>query len=235
MRFTRTLIATATGVVAFAVALLPGTASADSFALHMSAPAAAKVGTPFQITSTGHDPPDSGSLYLEIDAIPTSFTTSCPAGEAEGRQFAVQTGGDFVAFDEPESYDSSGNFKNVDAEKRAQAGDILLCGYTNDIAGNTLATASAIVQIGGKASKPKNTHRPRVTRHKNTLTCHRGSWTGHPHFSFRWLKGSKAIKKATKSKLAVTHGLRGHSVACRVTAKNGTGRSHATSHEFKVK
>lgn len=116
--------------------------------LSLSGASSGTVGTPYAITRSGTDvPADEGPYHLEIDAIPGSFTTTCPTGYLNGGQVAASSGGSFVAFDEPENVDSSGNFSNPKGFTAKTAGSVLVCGYTDDGAGDTLAIASQIVDF----------------------------------------------------------------------------------------
>jgi hypothetical protein len=99
-----------------------------------------------------------------------------------------------VAFDERENFDSPGNFSNPNAFTAQSPGQSLFCGYTDDGAGDTLATASLIATFssGTPAQKPVNTTKPRVMRSGNRLRCTRGKWSNSPtHFSYRWLVAGK--------------------------------------------
>jgi hypothetical protein len=237
-------------VIALGAIAAPAGAQGGCCTLSMSGASSGTVGTPYAITAAGTDvPPEDGPYYLEIDAIPASFTTTCPTGYLNGGSVAASAGGSFVAFDQPESIDSSGNFSQVNAYKASAPGEVLFCGYTDDGATDTLATASMIVNFttagqgggsgqGGQGqgpAKPANTAKPRVTRSGNQLRCNRGSWTNVPtHFAYHWLVGGKTRAGATSSKLTITHGLHGHKVKCGVKASNVAGSSSALSAPFTV-
>src|ERR1700759_618017 len=163
-------------------------AGADTFTLTISAPANAPVGKPVAVTGSGVDPTDQGALYLEIDEIPTSFTTTCPDAYLDGGQVAASTGGTLVAFDQRENFDANGAFSNLNAFTATRPGAVLFCGYTDDGATDTLATASAITNFTPAVTKPTNTAKPKVKRAHNTLSCTRGSWSGSPtSFAYSWL------------------------------------------------
>jgi hypothetical protein len=215
-------------------ALAPG-ALADTFTLHISAPSSVPVGKPMLIQASGTDPTDQGALYLEIDAIPASVTTTCPSGYLDGSQLATSTGGDLVAFDQRENFDASGNFSTPVGYTPKSAQKILFCAYTDDGATDTLATSSTIVSVGAAAKKPANTKKPRITRVHNTLMCGRGSWSNSPRsFAYAWLVDGKVKHGARRSKLTVSHSMRGDSVRCRVTASNQAGSASSLSAAFKV-
>jgi hypothetical protein len=224
-----------------ALAAVPPSAVAATFALTLSGPQTAAVGKPFVIQASGTDPTDQGALYLEIDAIPTTVANTCPSGYLSGSQLATSTGGDLVAFDQLETLDAAGNFSNpVGYTPKAQGG-WLFCGYTDDGATDTLATSSMIVNVQTASAKtptkPTNTKKPRVSRSRHTLTCNRGSWSGSPsRYSYRWLINGHAKKGAHGSKLVVTRQLRaGRKVRCSVAASNSAGSNTATSSPFTVR
>jgi hypothetical protein len=222
-----------------AIGVTAGPAFADTLAL--SAPATAVVGQPFVINSSGTNSIADGTLYLEIDAIPASVTTTCPAGYLDGSQLAASTGGSHVAFDQRENEDANGNFSAVDGYTPSAAGGVLLCGYTDDGATDTLATSSAVVNVGSSTTntgspKPANRARPRVRRSGGRLVCSRGTWTNGPtRFAYRWLVDGHAVKGAHRSKLTIGHRERGHRVRCGVTATNAQGSASALSAPLRVR
>jgi hypothetical protein len=224
-------------VVGLAVATAPAGANAPGYSLTLSGAPTGTVATPYQITGSGTDPTDQGALYLEIDSFPGKFTTTCPSDYLTASQEASAAGGSLVAFDERESFDSSGNFSNPNAFTAQSPGQWLFCGYTDDGAGDTLATTSLIATFsrGTPAQKPVDTKKPRVTRSGNQLRCTRGKWSNSPtHFSYRWLVAGKTKPGATKSRLAITRKLRGHRVRCGVKASNAAGSSSVLSAPFSV-
>jgi hypothetical protein len=236
--FTKTCLSAslATAGVA-ALASAPPSAVAATFTLTLSGPQTAVVGKPFVIQASGTDPTDQGALYLEIDAIPTTVTTTCPSGYLSGSQLATSTGGDLVALDQRENLDAAGNFSNpVGYTPKAQGG-LLFCGYTDDGATDTLATSSMIATVQSASAKPANTRKPRVSRSRHTLICNRGSWSGSPsRYSYRWLVNAHAKKGAHGSKLPVTRQLHGgRKVQCSVTASNSAGSSTAASSPLTVR
>jgi hypothetical protein len=228
-------------VLALGVASSP--ALGATFTVNLSLPSSGTIGTAMAVTASGVDPTDQGALYLEIDAIPTTLTTTCPSGYLNGSQLASSTpSGTLVAFDQPETFDASGSFSNVNGYTPAAAGTFLFCAYTDDGAGDTLATASATTTITATApspmpipTKPVNTTRPRVTRSGDTLHCSAGKWANAPlRYSYRWLVAGKVKAGAHGRTLGAAHKLRGHGVRCSVTASNSAGSATATSAAFTV-
>jgi hypothetical protein len=231
------------GVFALALGIGSPAAFAATFTLSVSVASSGTVNKPMVITATGNDPTGGGALYLEIDAIPTTLTTTCPTGYLNGSQLAAATSsGQLVAFDQREDFDASGNFSNVNAFTPDATGQYLLCSYTDDGAGDTLATSSLTTNITAAtppvtppASKPVATAKPRVTRSGNTLSCSAGSWTNAPQkYSYRWLVGHKVKSGARGRTLGSARKLRGRDVQCSVTASNSAGSTTATSTVFKV-
>ena len=226
--------------VSGAFAIGSSTALADTFTLNLSLPSSGTVGKALVVTASGDDPTDAGALYLEIDAIPTSLATTCPSGYLNAEDLATSTpDGALVTLEQPESFDSAGNFSNVNAWVPAAAGTFLLCSYTDDYALDTLATTSKTTNITSATSpvsKPVNTRKPHVTRAHNRLLCSHGSWsTSANGYAYRWTVNGKTKQGARASRLAVTHKLRGRTVRCTVTASNTAGSSAATSPAFKVR
>ena len=226
------------GVVALAVAAAPAGANAPGYSLALSGAPTGAVGTPYQVTGSGTDPTDQGALYLEVDSFPASFTTTCPSDYLTASQEAPAAGGSQVAFDERENFDASGNFSNPNAFTAPSPGQWLFCGYTDDGAADTLATASVIATFnnpGSQVQKPVNTKKPRVKRSGNQLRCTRGQWSNSPtHFSYRWLVAGKPRAGASRSHLTITHKLRGHKVRCGVKASNAAGSRSVLSAPFSV-
>jgi hypothetical protein len=222
------------GLTGLAVASVP--ARADTFSLTISVPATAPVGPAFQVTGSGVDPIDQGALYLEIDEIPASFTTTCPAGYLDGGQLASSTGGRLVAFDELESFNADGSFSNLNAFTPTAPGQVLFCGYTDDGATDTLATASAVTTVVQPVAKPAGITRPRIRQSRNTLTCTRGRWSGSPtRFAYSWLVNGRRKSGAHRARLTVTRNLRGRRVRCSVTVSNSAGSARGLSPPFKVR
>jgi hypothetical protein len=239
------LMAVLSGAATLASGIVASSAHADTFTLSMSSASSGTVGSAVVITATGNDSPDAGALYLEIDAIPTTLSSSCPGGYSNAGELASSTSqGALVSFDEREDYDASGNFSNVNAWLPNSAGQYLLCGYTDDGALDTLAIASKVVNVTTApvpaplpvpvptphAKKPVNKTKPHVTRSGNTLSCSVGRWSNTPErYAYRWLVGRKLKSGAQGRTLGSAHQLRGHGVQCSVTASNSAGSATATS------
>jgi hypothetical protein len=234
VRWQSRMMAALLGAVGVGFGLTSSVALADTFTLNLSLASSGTVGQPIAVTAGGSDPTDEGALYLEIDAIPTTVTTACPTGYLNGSQLAASSGGTLVAFDQPEAFDASGNFSNVNAFTPQTASSFLICGYTDDGAGDTLASATMTTTITS-VSRPVNTTRPRVTRSGDTLSCSVGRWQNAPvNYSYRWLVAHKVKNGAHGRTLRSARKLRGRSVQCSVTASNSAGSATATSAAVKV-
>jgi hypothetical protein len=227
----------AAGAVLVALGVGAAPALGGTYTLNLSAPSSAQVGQPMIIQASGSNPPDDFfSSWLAIHAIPTSVLSTCPADENNAFQIASSTyaqGGEVVTNHQREDVDAAGNFSMPVAHTPSKPGRFLLCGYTDDGATTTLATASLALTVEDAASptaKPANLTRPRVTRSARRLVCSRGSWSNNPSgYSYGWLVNGKRKKGATGRTLAVTRKLRGRRVQCTVTASNAAGSSTAMS------
>jgi hypothetical protein len=111
-------------------------------------------------------------------------------------------------------------------------GSLLVCAYSEYVTDDA-AWGSTTAVISGKSSSPgggapADTVRPYVTRRGDSLTCARGSWSGHPtSYSFRWrLAGKTSTQK--RNTLTLPAKARGTAV-CTVTARNAAGSRSASS------
>jgi hypothetical protein len=137
----------AAAAIALGAAAAP--ALAAGFTLNLSPQSEAVVGRPMIIQATGTIPPDQVSFpyYFSLAAIPTSVTAVCPAEEWQGEQIAAEGGGSIVVLTARERPDGAGNFAMPVAVTPSAPGSVLLCGYTDDGAFLTLATASLTLNI----------------------------------------------------------------------------------------
>jgi hypothetical protein len=251
---------TATGILGLGVGATP--ALGQTHTLNLSAPSStAVVGQTIIIQASGFNPQDpvfTFSSYLSIDAIPTSVLSTCPADYSAAAQIARETyaqGGEVVTSYQREDVDAAGNFSIPVAYVPRVAGRFLLCGYTDDAATTTLATASLILTVDaaagpapgpapapgaapapGPAAEPASVQRPRVRRSGRKLVCQRGSWSNNPsRYSYRWLVNGKRKRDARGRTLGVTRKLRGRKVQCRVTAANAAGATTAVSRSVRIR
>ena len=105
------------------------------------------VGRPLVIKATGTVPPeDVGFPYwFSLDAIPAAVTTTCPADQGEGAQFALGSGGSIVVLSQTQHPNLAGELHDPgrrDAQRAGRAAAVRLhrrrrCGH----AGPHLAAA----------------------------------------------------------------------------------------------
>lgn len=225
--------------------------------LSLSAPSSAAVGQTVIIQASGwnyQDPVFTFSSYLSIDAIPTSVLSTCPADYSAAAQIARETsaqGGEVVTSYQSEDGDAEGNFSIPVAYVPRFAGRFLLCGYSDDAATSTVATASLILDVRGAGApaptqsptspapqgvaRPANVTKPRVRRFGGKLLCKRGRWRNSPsRYSYRWFVNGKAKRGPSGRKLRVTRQLRGRRVQCTVTASNAAGATIARSRPYRA-
>jgi hypothetical protein len=146
MRAICTVIAAASAI---ALAAPVGPAFAAGFTLNLSASSTPIVGKPMVVQATGTIP--AGNLaypyWFSLSAIPPSVTSTCPSDHFVAKQLANSTGGTIVVFTQREATDAAGNFSIPIGITPSAAGSVLLCGYTDDGATNTLAGASLVLNI----------------------------------------------------------------------------------------
>jgi hypothetical protein len=177
-----------------------------------------------------------------VSAIPTSVLASCPADYLNASQVARSAyadGGEVVVTAQREDVDAAGNFSIPFGWAPTKPGQFLLCGYTNDGATYTHTMASMTVDVSGEspsgAARPANLRKPKLTRSRGALVCSRGRWSNSPsRYSYRWFVDGRRKRGATGRRLAITRGLRGHSVRCKVTASNAGGSKTAGSRTLRL-
>ncbi len=141
-------------------------------------------------------------------------------------------------------------FEQTYEVKAADKGHTLACEVkaTNEEAGFppvTVTVASeSIPVLSGQAGEPKNLELPQVKPSTSTpsvgeaLTCSEGAWTGNPEISYQWVlePGSLAEVALTpgESHYTVVAADAGHSLACKVTAKNSEGVAIVLSRTLTV-
>ena len=155
MKSLRAVLATAGLLALTAPAAL---ANSPGFTLSLSANSAPVVGKPMIITATGTIPVADVEFpyWFSLDAIPTSVTTTCPAGHFEGSQLANSTGGAVIVFTTPTHHDWNGSFSIPAGATPTAPGSDLLCGYVDDGSGGTLAVASMTLDVPAAGASPKS-------------------------------------------------------------------------------
>ena len=129
-------------------------AQADGFSLKLTPNAQAVVGRPLIINATGAIPQgDVGfPYYFSLDALPTTLTKTCPPDRWEGVQFAQANGGTVIVLTQAIRPDATGRFAVPVAVTPSAPGTVLLCGYTDDGAALTLASAPLMLNIQSASS-----------------------------------------------------------------------------------
>jgi hypothetical protein len=237
---------TAAGILGLGVGATP--ALGQTHTLNLSGPSTAAVGQPIIIQASGsneQEPIVDFSSYLTVVAIPTSVLSACPADYSSGKQVALSSsaqGGEVLDEFHREDEDAAGNFSMPVAYTPGTPGRFLICGYTDDAATTTLATASLALTVEaagsgpGSAAEPASVKRPRVSRSGRKLVCQRGSWSNVPsRFYYRWLVIGKRKRGARRRTLGISRKLRGRKVQCRVTAHNAAGATTALSRPLRIR
>ena len=133
-------------------------------------------------------------MWLHADAIPAGVVSACPASSQEAMQIALSSGGQYLAFAQRENPAADGSFTHQLGFTPKQPGGWLICGYTDDGGGISVAVASLSIDVQPAAgsgaptpgtgqppvtvgAKPANTRAPRVTRRRGRLVCQPGEWS----------------------------------------------------------
>ena len=223
--------------IAVALAAQASPASA-AYTMNLAAPPDPAIGKPMIIQVTGTQPPPTewwSLAWLEVVAIPASVVPTCPASALDGGEVAASTGGRVIAIALRPNLDPSGNYANQVGYTPSASGTTLICGYTDDGAGATLATASVALNVPS-AEKPANLARPRVTQvGKRLLSCSRGRWSNATGYAYGWWIDGRRIKNADTNRLVITRAARGHKVQCGVGASNAAGASAVASKSLRIR
>jgi hypothetical protein len=166
-------------IFAATVAVL-AVAAEPAFAAHtldLNAPSDVVVGKPASVTASGTTPLNAIQFpyWFSLDAIPTSFTRTCPPDAFSGSQIALNSGGAIIVLTQPETPDANGSFSIPVAINPTAAGSVLLCGYTDDGAAATLASASAIVNIHKRAQPRRKARCRHIHSRKRRAACLRAA------------------------------------------------------------
>jgi hypothetical protein len=236
------LFARAAALVALAGGAAVGPASpalgAPGFDLALTGPSASLVGQPVIVQATGANPPPAEYPYmvwLSVVLLRPSAVPTCPAGSGEANQLATGTGGAILTIAQREDVDAAGRFSVPVGFTPIVTGPLLVCAYSYNEVGATLALASLTVNVAAAApAAPANVKAPRVTRLGNRLVCRAGSWSNDPSsYAYGWLvDGESGARDRT---LRVTRRLRGRSVQCSVTASNAGGSATAVSRRLRIR
>jgi hypothetical protein len=252
-RRTLRAVAAAAGVLALAAAASPALGASDS-TLTLSGPTSGAVGQPLVFQAAGINPSITqypyASFWLSVGVISSGVVPACPADRSDAIQLAITTGGEVPVFSRREEVDWNGSFSQTIGYTPRLSGPWLVCAYTTDSTLGTLAVAAASLDVNAAAptpspppagpstpaaAKPANTKPPRVTRSRGKLVCNPGRWSNATDdYAFRWSVDGKRRKGAEGRKFRLTRRLRGHRVACSVTASNAAGSTSAVSRAVRV-
>jgi hypothetical protein len=139
--------------------------------LSLSGPASGAVGRPMAFNASGNDPFDPNyapSFALSVGVISPRVVPACPADKGEAIQLASSTGGDVPVFTQQEVIDWNGDFSTSFGYTPRQAGTWLLCAYTADLTGSTLAAASQTLDIQAAARRTG----PAAYTREGVRSCH---------------------------------------------------------------
>jgi hypothetical protein len=218
--------------------------------LNLSGPTTGVVGQPltYQVSGNNYfDPSYGAAFWYSVGVISTSVVQACPADASDGIQLATGSGGDVPVFTSQETVDWDGNFSQTFAYTPWQAGSWLVCAYTKDLTGYTLAAAAQGLDVSAAgtgtgagtnpsvSAKPTNAKAPRITRSGRKLVCSPGRWSDATgNYAYGWSIDGKRSKSAHARQLRITRRVRGHKVACSVTASNAAGSTRAVSRAVRV-
>jgi glucose/arabinose dehydrogenase len=127
---------------------------------------------------------------------------------------------------------SSGRWSASPSAPLTPNGQYTVQAEQDDLAGNHGFSSPFTFTV--HTTRPANTSRPAVSgsaRVRATVVCLRGSWSGTTpqSYAYRWLRDGRAIGGARSVTYRVTAVDAGHTLACRVTARNIAGSASSTS------
>jgi hypothetical protein len=236
-------------------------AAGETIALTQNDPTAV-VGRATNFTASGALNPDDTMFGFDIfvfvkdaDADPTCAadfdTESANAMHSGGNESWVSPPGGFQvgmgpSFNQPFKITFTGD------------GNYLLCGYVNGdfstFASSTLRgvvhpaqtnpappappinPAPPVNPTPTAAAAPSVVRAPWITRKRDVLTCHAGTWSNQPtSLRYAWYAKGQSRKLASARTLKVHRSLRGRNVTCRVTAANAAGHRTVSSRAFRAR
>ena len=242
-----TRIATLAAIAGAGVLGTTSQALASDFQLTLSGPPTTNVGQPTVFHVDGMNPPPAVypfESWLDIAVIPTSVTPTCPQDDSQATTLAPGAGGGDMVMNLPEHVDVNGHFTAIAGFTPIGPGTGLICAYTKDDSGNTLAAASTTLEIRTAAPAsvpppgltptplpasvpaPTNLARPRLIRTRSAVSCSPGRWSGAvSRYTYRWLVGGQVKIGASSNRLRLNRALRGRVLKCAVTATGPSGKS----------
>jgi hypothetical protein len=198
----------------------PAASASPGFSMSLSGPSTpAVVNHPVVVQATIKNPPvDQYHFLTWFDAVvmkPDAYPT-CPFDSGNANQIAPATGGAILTIAQRVNVDQDGNYSMPLGFTPFVTGPLLVCGYVYNEVGFTLSQASLTVDVRGAAtSAPK----PRVKRSGRKLVCKGARGT------YGWTVDGSPKRGAHRRTLRITRALRGHRVACTITAAGTTSSS----------
>jgi hypothetical protein len=202
----------------------PSASATRGFSLQLSGPSSpAVVGKPVIVQATIDNPPPAEYWYgtwLDVALLRPEAVTECPFDSGNANQIAVSTGGSILSIAQRENVDVNGHSSLPVGFTPIVTGPLLVCAYTYNEVGFTLAQASLTVNVqraGAATAKA-----PRLKRAGKRLVCRPGR-AGR----VGWTVDGSPKAGAHGRKPRITRALRGHRVACTVTGGGSTRTSRA--------
>ena len=202
----------------------PSASATPGFSLDLSGPSKpAVINHPVVLQATAKNPPLSEYSYLtwlDVALLRPEAASQCPFDSGNANQIATAAGGAILTIAQRINVDADGNYSLPVAFTPIVKGPLLVCAYTYNEVGFTLAQASVTVNVqGADAAKARP---PRVKRSGKRLVCRPGR-AGR----VGWAVDGRAKPGAHRRTLRITRALRGHNVACTVTSGGITATSRA--------
>ena len=206
------------------VVAAPSASATPGFSLGLTGPSSpAVVNHPVVLQATAKNPPLSEYSYLtwlDVALLRPEAASECPFDSGNANQIAVSTGGSILSIAQRENVDVNGHYSLPIGFTPIVTGPLLVCAYTYNEVGFTLAQASLTVDVQPAAAAKARA--PRVRRSGRRLVCRPGR-AGR----VGWVVDGRTKAGTHGRKLRITPALRGHRVACTVTGGGSTSTSRA--------
>ena len=148
----RTSLATIVILVATAV---PASASPHTLNIDTAATTTFNTPTLFYVYGTDAPPSDiGGDFWLTVVVLPGDVVPACPVGYQDALGFAHNLPGQLLDIALQPDREASGDFSNPIIFRPLIQGRNLICAYSQDGAGITLARAGAWLDVGAPAADP---------------------------------------------------------------------------------
>ena len=141
----RTTLAT---VIALAAIAVPASASPHTLNIESAATTTFNTPTLFYVYGTDAPPSDiAGDFWIEIVDLPGEIIPACPFGHQDALGFAENLPGQILDISLQPDRAVSGDFSNPIIFRPLMPHRNLICAYTHDGAGMTLARAAAVIDV----------------------------------------------------------------------------------------